>query len=238
MHTTNIEEDIMGRYLTLVRHGQSTYNASNRFTGWLDPELTDQCVTEAHAVAEQLRSAGLTFDIAFSSAVHLARRSARIILDDLKLAAMPVTMDFALDERNYGEMSGLDKDEARSRWGADQVQHWRRSYADAPPDGESLRDTIARVLPFYIQHILPAVMRGQGALVLAHGNSLRALVMALDGLSTQAVTQLEIATGEVLVYELAADTTITSKRSLAMEKLALAHPAAAIGDVPKPPSAS
>ena len=123
----------MGRYLTLVRHGQSTYNASNRFTGWLDPELTDQGVHEAHAVAEQLRSAGLTFDIAFSSALHRAQRTARIVLDDLTLGAMPVTMDFALDERNYGEMTGLDKDEARTRWGADQVQVWRRSYDVAPP---------------------------------------------------------------------------------------------------------
>lgn len=228
----------MGRYLTLVRHGQSEYNASNRFTGWLDPELTDQGVHEAHAVAEQLRSAGLTFDIAFSSALHRARRTARIILDDLSLKAMPVKMDFALDERNYGEMTGLDKDEARKRWGADQVQHWRRSYADAPPDGESLRDTVARVLPFYIQHILPAVMRGQAALVVAHGNSLRALVMALDRLSTQAVTQLEIATGEVLVYELAADTTIVSKRSLATGTLATTPPAAAIEDASTPPATS
>lgn len=227
----------MGRYLTLVRHGQSTYNASNRFTGWLDPDLTDQGLHEAHAVAKQLHSLGLAFDIAFSSALHRARRTARIIMDDLGLEAVQVTTNFALNERNYGEMTGLDKNEARQRWGADQVQQWRRSYADAPPDGESLRDTAARVLPYYIQRILPAVMREQSVLVVAHGNSLRALIMVLDELSPEAVARLEIATGEIFVYQFAADATVIHRRSLATEAIAQSHSASSAEEAPIPPAA-
>lgn len=227
----------MGRYLTLVRHGQSTYNASNRFTGWFDPELTDRGLHEAKAVSDQMRRVGLTFDVAFSSALGRARHTARIILGELGSGALPLTADSALNERDYGEMAGLDKDEARRRWGAAQVQHWRRSYLDGPPGGESLRDTAARVLPYYIQRILPAVMHEQRVLVVAHGNSLRALVMALDGLSPQAVTQLEIATGEVFVYELAADTTVTHRRSFATEAIAKTSVALSIEDASTPSSA-
>lgn len=204
----------MGRHLVLVRHGQSEYNAANRFTGWHDPALTEQGIREAHDVAQHVRSLQLQFGSAFSSALERARRTADIILGDLGSSDVPVIADAALNERDYGELAGLDKDQARERWGEAQIHQWRRSYQYAPPGGESLRDTAARTLPFYIQQILPAVMREQSVLVVAHGNSLRALVMALDGLSTEAITRIEIATGEVLAYELDADTTVLLKRVL------------------------
>ncbi len=205
----------MSRYLVLVRHGQSEYNASNRFTGWRDPPLTEKGIQEAHDVAVQLRSLDLRFDAAFSSALDRARRTTDIILADLDAGQLPVTADAALNERDYGELAGLNKAEAGERWGEAQIQQWRRSYQEAPPGGESLRDTMARALPFYLRCILPTVMRGQHALVVAHGNSLRALVMALDGLSFKDITRVEIATGEVLVYELNSDTTVLRKLKIA-----------------------
>ena len=201
----------MERYLVLVRHGQSEYNASNRFTGWRNPPLTEQGIQEAHDVAKQVRSLGLHFDAAFSSVLDRARRTAEIILADLDAGHLPITANAALNERDYGQLAGLNKTEAGERWGAAQIHQWRRGYLDAPPGGESLRDTIARALPFYLRSILPAVMRGQNSLVVAHGNSLRALVMALDGLSSEDITRVEISTGEVLVYEFKSDTTVLRK---------------------------
>jgi 2,3-bisphosphoglycerate-dependent phosphoglycerate mutase len=201
----------MQRHLVLVRHGQSEYNASNLFTGWLDPPLTEQGIKEAHDVAKKVRALGLHFDAAFSSVLHRAKRTAEIILADLESGDLPITADAALNERDYGKLAGLNKTEASERWGDVQIHQWRRSYLQAPPDGESLRDTIARALPFYLRHILPAVMRGQNSLVVAHGNSLRALVMALDGLSPEEITSVEIGTGEVIVYELASDTSVLRK---------------------------
>jgi 2,3-bisphosphoglycerate-dependent phosphoglycerate mutase len=204
----------MERYLVLVRHGQSTYNAENRFTGWHDPALTEAGIAQAHAVAHSLGSLGFGFCRAFSSVLERAKRSAEIILADLGASDVPVTADAALNERNYGQLTGLDKDQSRARWGASDIQRWRRSYQDAPPGGESLRDTAARVLAFYVQEILPTVMRYEPALVVAHGNSLRALVMVLDCLSAEMVLELEIATGEVLVYELNPDTTVFRRTRL------------------------
>jgi 2,3-bisphosphoglycerate-dependent phosphoglycerate mutase len=203
----------MRRHLLLVRHGQSSYNAINRFTGWLDPELTELGEHEAHVVADKLRASELVFSIVFSSALLRAQRTAEIILDDLGAMNVPVVADSALNERDYGQLAGLDKDEARNRWGDAQIHQWRRSYLDGPPGGESLRDTTARVLPFYLQSILPVVMRGANALVVAHGNSLRALMMVLDRLSPEAITTIEIQTGEVLSYQLAIDT-IASRNHL------------------------
>lgn len=205
----------MGRHLVLARHGQSTYNASNRFTGWRDPELTELGKHEAHVISQRLSTTGLAFTIAFTSALLRARHTTEIILDDLGARDASIVKDSALNERDYGQLTGLDKDEARIRWSDAQIHQWRRSYLDGPPGGESLRDTSARVLPFYLQRILPAVMRGENVLVVAHGNSLRALVMALDRLSPEAITTIEIQTGEVLTYELAVDTIASRSHLLA-----------------------
>lgn len=205
----------MGRYLVLVRHGQSEYNARNLFTGWLDPPLSGQGVQEAHDVAGQMRSLGLRFDAAFSSSLERARRTTEIILTDLDAGHLPITANAALNERDYGKLAGLNKVQASERWGDAQIRQWRRGYLEAPPGGESLRDTVARALPFYLRYILPEVMRGQHALVVAHGNSLRALVMALDGLSSEDITRVEISTGEVLIYELKSDTTVLRKLRIA-----------------------
>ncbi|MEO7067290.1 MAG: 2,3-bisphosphoglycerate-dependent phosphoglycerate mutase [Rhodanobacter sp.] len=201
----------MQRYLVLARHGQSEYNANSRFTGWHNPPLTEQGIQEAHDVAKQVRSLGLRFDAVFSSVQDRARRTAEIILADLDATHLPITANAALNERDYGQLAGLNKTEVTERWGDVQVQQWRRGYVDTPPDGESLRDTVARALPFYLRSILPAVMREQNSLVVAHGNSLRALIMALDGLSSEEITGVEISTGEVLVYELKSDTSVVRK---------------------------
>lgn len=194
--------------LILVRHGQSTFNAHNRFTGWSDPELTEKGEAEARSVADRLARMGVRVDAAFSSGFQRTVRSLEIILGALGSSTI-AHADMALNERSYGELTGLDKDEAGARFGAEQIQHWRRSYADAPPGGESLRDTVARVVPYYLRAILPRALRGETVLVVAHGNTLRALVMALDDISPFAVQGLEIATGEILDYSVAADATVT-----------------------------
>lgn len=205
----------MERRLALIRHGQSEYNAANRFTGWRDPPLTDQGAREMQAIAARLRDMPMPIDTIFCSALQRARHSAGIVARGLGRPDMEIIDDAALNERDYGVLAGLDKDAARARWSEAQIQHWRRSYADGPPEGESLRDTAARVLPCYLQRILPAVMRGQTALVVAHGNSLRALVMALNGLTPEAIEQVEIATGELLVYELRSDTSVLDRQRVA-----------------------
>ncbi|MCJ2090698.1 2,3-bisphosphoglycerate-dependent phosphoglycerate mutase [Methylobacterium sp. E-005] len=204
----------MKRLLVLTRHGQSAFNSKNLFTGWRDPELTARGVAEAQAAGRQLKRAGLSFDVAFTSELVRAQHTCALMLDVMGLATIPVVRDVALNERDYGDLAGLDKDEARMRWGDAQVHQWRRSYDVRPPGGESLKDTAARVLPFYIAAILPRVMRGERVLVAAHGNSLRALVMVLDRLDSEAVADLEIRTGVPLVYRLAADTTVTEKSVL------------------------
>ncbi|MCJ2064006.1 2,3-bisphosphoglycerate-dependent phosphoglycerate mutase [Methylobacterium sp. J-088] len=204
----------MERLLVLTRHGQSEYNRQNLFTGWRDPELTERGVAEAEAAGWRLQREGFSFDVAFTSGLVRAQRTCALMLDAMGLAGIPVVRDGALNERDYGDLAGLDKDEARKRWGDEQVHLWRRAYDVRPPGGESLKDTAARVLPVYIAAILPRVMRGERVLVAAHGNSLRALVMVLDGLASDAVAALEIRTGEPLIYRLAADTTVAEKRVL------------------------
>ena len=204
----------MERLLVLTRHGQSEFNRQNLFTGWRDPELTERGVAEAQAAGRRLQREGLSFDVAFTSDLVRARHTCALMLGAMGLAGIPVVRDGALNERDYGDLAGLDKDEARKRWGDEQVHLWRRAYDVRPPGGESLKDTAARVLPFYIAAILPRVMRGERVLVAAHGNSLRALVMVLDRLASDAVAALEIRTGEPLIYRLAADTTVAEKRVL------------------------
>ncbi|WP_199170614.1 2,3-bisphosphoglycerate-dependent phosphoglycerate mutase [Caulobacter sp. FWC2] len=199
------------RRLILMRHGQSAYNAANRFTGLHDPPLTDAGVAEAEAAAEVLRQSNVKVDDIFSSSLQRAIRSADVVRDKLHLHGVQAFSDPALNERDYGQLSGLDKDQARERWGEAKVARWRRAYAEQPPGGESLRDTTARVLPFYLRSILPRLMQSRTVLVVAHGNSLRALMMVLDGLSPQAVENLEAPTGDLFVYELAPDTLVARK---------------------------
>ena len=200
--------------LVLLRHGQSEWNLQNLFTGWKDPDLTETGVAEAKEAGRRLKAQGLQFDTAFTSALTRAQRTLDLALAELGQTGLPITRDAALNERDYGDLSGLNKDDARKRWGEEQVHQWRRSYDIAPPGGESLKDTVARALPYYCQRILPAVLRGERVLVAAHGNSLRALVMVLDGLTPQTIPSMELATGVPLVYRLKADSTVASKEVL------------------------
>ena len=157
----------MAHTLVLCRHGQSEWNLKNLFTGWKDPALTEQGIAEAKRGAARLRAEGLTFDICFTSALSRAQETAKIILDDLGQGDVPTIRDKALNERDYGDLNGLNKDDARKKWGEEQVHIWRRSYDVPPPGGESLKDTAARVLPYFIHEILPAVLGGKSVLVAA-----------------------------------------------------------------------
>jgi 2,3-bisphosphoglycerate-dependent phosphoglycerate mutase len=199
------------RLLVLLRHGQSDWNLKNLFTGWKDPDLTETGVTEAKDAGRRLKARGLAFDVCFTSALSRAQHTLQLTLAELGQTGLPESRDQALNERDYGDLSGLNKDEARKRWGEEQVHLWRRSYDVQPPGGESLKDTVARALPYYCQHILPAVLRGERVLVAAHGNSLRALVMVLDKLTPATIPSMELATGVPLVYRLNADSTVASK---------------------------
>jgi 2,3-bisphosphoglycerate-dependent phosphoglycerate mutase len=203
------------RLLVLVRHGQSDWNLKNLFTGWRDVGLTEKGVAEARAAGKRLKAQGLHFDIAFTSVLSRAQRTLDLVLEEMGETNITVFKDQALNERDYGDLSGLNKDDARKKWGEEQVHVWRRSYDVAPPGGESLRDTAARVLPYYIQEILPRVLRGDNVIVVAHGNSLRALVMVLERLSPTEIVGREIATGVPLIYRLNADSTVAEKKDLA-----------------------
>ncbi len=205
-------EHSIDRCVVLVRHGQSEGNLKNVFTGWRDLGLTERGIAEARSVARRLQALDMRFDVAFTSELRRAWQSCSIILETMGQFDLRQCRGRALNERDYGDLTGLNKDEARTRWGDDQVQLWRRSYDVAPPGGESLKDTSARVLPFFIQSILPGVMRGERTLVVAHGNSLRTLVMILDRLSPEAVISVEIATGDIHLYRLAADTTVAHRQ--------------------------
>jgi 2,3-bisphosphoglycerate-dependent phosphoglycerate mutase len=203
------------RLLVLVRHGQSDWNLKNLFTGWRDVGLTEKGVAEARAAGKKLKAQGLHFDVAFTSVLSRAQRTLDLVLEEMGETDITVFKDQALNERDYGDLSGLNKDDARKKWGEEQVHVWRRSYDVAPPGGESLRDTAARVLPYYIQEILPRVLRGDCVIVVAHGNSLRALVMVLERLSPTEIVGREIATGVPLIYRLNADSTVAEKKDLA-----------------------
>ena len=203
------------RLLVLVRHGQSEWNLKNLFTGWRDVDLTEQGVAEAKEAGRKLKARGITFDIAFTSALKRAQRTLDILLAEMGQGNIPIIRDQALNERDYGDLSGLNKDDARAKWGEEQVHIWRRSYDVAPPGGESLRDTLARTLPYYVQEILPRVLQGQRTVIAAHGNSLRALVMVLEKLTPEGILKREIATGVPIIYRLNADATVDSKLDLA-----------------------
>ncbi len=204
----------MERLLVLVRHGQSEWNLKNLFTGWKDPGLTEKGEQEALTAGRQLKAMDIRFDAAYTSALVRAQRTCAMILDELGQADLNTTREQALNERDYGDLAGLNKDDARAKWGEEQVHIWRRSFDTPPPGGESLKDTAERVLPYFEANIWPRVMAGEKILVAAHGNSLRALVMSLEKLSGEEIVKREIATGVPLIYRFDESGEITSKEVL------------------------
>ena len=188
--------------LVLVRHGQSQWNKKNIFTGWKNPDLTELGIKEAIKAGIALKKSGYKFDLMFTSVLLRAIRTAKLILEALDQKDLKVIENEALNERDYGDLSGLNKDEARKRWGSDQVHTWRRSFDTPPPQGESLKNTAERVLPYFSENILPLIRKNQEIIVAAHGNSLRALVMHLDNLSPDEVVRLEIPTGMPICYQI------------------------------------
>jgi 2,3-bisphosphoglycerate-dependent phosphoglycerate mutase len=204
----------MSGTLVLVRHGQSEWNLKNLFTGWRDPDLSPLGHEEAKAAGTKIAAKGFKFDIAYTSVLIRAQRTCQYILDGVGQSSLQTIKNQALNERDYGELSGLNKDDARAKWGEEQVHVWRRSYDVPPPGGESLKDTGARVWPYYLHEIQPHVLRGETVLVAAHGNSLRALIMALDGLTGEQIVKQELATGVPVIYKLNADSTVASKEVL------------------------
>ena len=200
--------------LILVRHGQSEWNEKNLFTGWKDPDLTSKGEVEAKEAGKSLNKLDIKYDLMFTSVLLRAKRTAQIILNELNQRDIRIIKDKAINERDYGNLSGLNKDEAREKWGEEQVHKWRRSYNIAPPGGESLKDTAERVLPYYRKKILPHVNERKNIIVAAHGNSLRALVMELDNLSPKEIVKLEIPTGIPIFYEISSSGSIESKKIL------------------------
>jgi len=203
------------RLLVLVRHGQSEWNLKNLFTGWKDPDLTEKGIAEARDAGQKLKAQGLSFDIAFTSALIRAQHTLDLALAEIGQSGLETHKNLALNERDYGDLSGLNKDDARKKWGEEQVHVWRRSYDVPPPGGESLKDTLARTLPYFVQEILPCVLRGERTLVVAHGNSLRALIMVLEKLTPENILKRELATGVPIIYHLNTDSTVASKQDLA-----------------------
>jgi len=203
------------RILVLVRHGQSEWNLKNLFTGWKDVDLTAQGILEAKKAGEKLKARGIKFDVAFTSVLKRAQKTLDLVLAEMGENKIPIFKDQALNERDYGDLVGLNKDDARKKWGDEQVLKWRRSYDIAPPGGESLRDTVARALPYFVQEILPRVLRGERTIVAAHGNSLRALVMVLERLSPEGILKRELATGVPILYRLNTDATVAETVDLA-----------------------
>jgi len=192
----------MAGTLILVRHGQSEWNLKNLFTGWKNPDLTEQGVTEARNTGKKLKDAGYKPTVFYTSALRRAQHTLDLIFEELGLVNVVITRNQALNERDYGDLSGLNKDDARAKWGEEQVLIWRRSYDVPPPGGESLKDTAARTLPYYEDRILPVVRAGETVLVAAHGNSLRSMVMAIEGLTPDEILKRELATGEPVVYRI------------------------------------
>ena len=188
-------------YLVLVRHGQSEWNAKNLFTGWKDPDLTHKGIEEAVNAGKKIYEYGLSFSCMFTSALVRAQNTAKIILKEIEQEDIPTYQDKNLNERAYGSLTGMDKDEARQKFGSEQVQIWRRSFDTCPPDGESLKDTYNRVVPYFQKNILPRLADGKNVLVSAHGNSLRALVKLIENISENDIVKLEIATGQPIIYK-------------------------------------
>jgi 2,3-bisphosphoglycerate-dependent phosphoglycerate mutase len=198
--------------VVLLRHGESQWNLENRFTGWVDVPLSEKGVEEAKSAGEKLK--GYVFDHAFTSVLKRANDTLNIVLDITGQKSIPVDYDQALNERHYGDLQGLNKAETAKKYGDAQVKLWRRSFDVQPPNGESLKNTLERVLPYWDAKILPCVKKGERLIIAAHGNSLRSLVMHLDNLSREAVLELNIPTGVPLVYEFDADARPVSHRYL------------------------
>ena len=204
----------MTNVLALVRHGESEWNKLNLFTGWKNPGLTEKGVVEARTAGRLLKAEGYKFDVAFTSDLARAQQTLTLILEELGQVGLATHKDQRLNERDYGDLSGLNKDEARKKWGEKQVHIWRRSYDIAPPGGESLKDTAARVLPYYETTIEPEVKAGRNVLVAAHGNSLRALIMHLEHLSGEEIVARELGTGIPIIYEFGPDGTMKERHQL------------------------
>ncbi len=204
----------MERLLVLVRHGQSEWNLKNLFTGWKDPDLTEQGIAEAKAAGKALKAKGYVFDECFTSVLTRAQHTLDLILTELGQTGLPITRDQALNERDYGDLTGLNKDDARKKWGDEQVHIWRRSYDVPPPGGESLKDTAARSVPYYEDHIKPDVLAGKKVIVAAHGNSLRSLIMAIEKLTPEEILKQELGTGVPIVYLLNEDGSVASRVDL------------------------
>ena len=197
--------------LILIRHGQSEWNALNQFTGWKDPDLTAKGIEEAHNAGRIINNLKINFDLVFTSALIRAQNTAEIILKEIN-QPLSTIKNQALNERNYGDLAGLNKDDARKRWGDEQVHIWRRSYDIPPPGGESLKDTGERVLPYFMKEIHPHVCKGKNVLVAAHGNSLRSLIKFLDNISDEDIVKLEIPTGAPIHYVINEDGSVVSKK--------------------------
>lgn len=206
----------MENVLVLVRHGQSEWNEKNLFTGWKNVDLTQLGIEEARQAGRLLKSEGLSFDVAFTSKLVRAQKTLELMLEELGQSGLETHEDLALNERDYGDLSGFNKEEMAKKVGAEQVHIWRRSYDVAPPGGESLKDTAERTLPYFNGTIMPEIMAGKNVIVAAHGNSLRAIVMKLDQLSEDEITQLNLATGAPMIYRFNEDGSVAEKRDLAV----------------------
>jgi 2,3-bisphosphoglycerate-dependent phosphoglycerate mutase len=200
--------------LILLRHGQSTWNLENRFTGWIDIELTEAGMKEAEEAGKKIRLAGIHLDEAFTSVLKRAIDTLTICLRAAGQEGLPTSQDVALNERHYGDLQGLNKAETAEKFGDAQVKLWRRSFDVKPPNGESLKDTAARTLPYFYDKILPEVKEGRNIIVSAHGNSLRAIVMKLDNLNEAQILELNIPNGVPIVYDIDAAGTVLSKSEL------------------------
>ena len=204
----------MSGTLILVRHGQSEWNLKNLFTGWRNPDLTEKGIEEARATGKALKAAGIVPDLYYTSALRRAQHTLDLMLEEMGIDNVTIVRNTALNERDYGDLAGLNKDDAREKWGEEQVHIWRRSYDVPPPGGESLKDTAARTLPYYESEILPQLKAGKTVLVAAHGNSLRALVMAIEGLTPDEILAREIGTGEPTTYKIGPDGTLVERVTL------------------------
>jgi len=202
------------RNLILVRHGQSEWNSKNLFTGWKDPGLTELGIKEAKDAGKLIADKGILFNLMYTSMLTRAQKTGDLILQEMRHPEITIIKNEALNERNYGSLAGLNKDDARKKWGDDQVHIWRRSFDIPPPDGESLKDTAERVLPYFKSEIMPKVIEGSSILIAAHGNSLRSLIMDLDSISSEEIVNLEIPTGAPIQYIFNEDGSINKKIKL------------------------
>ena len=218
-HKSITKLKMKSRNLILVRHGQSEWNAKNLFTGWKDPGLTDQGVSEAKNAGKLILEQDIEFDVMYTSMLSRAQKTGNIILGILNHKEIPIIKNEALNERHYGSLAGLNKDDARKKWGEEQVHIWRRSFDIPPPDGESLKDTADRVLPYFETEIMPKVISGSSILIAAHGNSLRALIMKLDSISSEDIVKLEIPTGAPIQYEFSPNGIVDKKTNLYEKQL-------------------